>query len=62
MGPTRPVVRKAFAIVCSLRRVALPNCFAQRGINFLERSSSMSNIEHVVILVLENRSFDEWHV
>jgi hypothetical protein len=24
-GPTRPVVRKAFAIVCSLRRVALPS-------------------------------------
>ena len=25
MGPTRPVVRKAFAIVCSLRRVDLPS-------------------------------------
>jgi hypothetical protein len=24
MGPTRPVVRKDFAIVCSLRRVDLP--------------------------------------
>jgi hypothetical protein len=24
-GPTRPIVRKAFAIVCGLRRVALPS-------------------------------------
>ena len=25
VGPTRPVVRKAFAMVCSFRRVALPS-------------------------------------